>query len=485
MSVGTDLQKYTYAYLMNIALAQVSDTLDKREGSIIYDALAPACYVLADCIMQLYRVTQETYVETATGEYLDLRAAEYGITRHEATAAVKRGDFKDQQDLPMEIPEGSRFSTISTTVPVIYVSGRQLIDAEGRPIPGAYRMTCETVGTVGNEYTGNLTPISNIMNLKTATLSTTIVPASDTEDDETLRKRYIDAVNAKPFGGNVAQYREWMQAQDGVGAVQIYPVWNGGGTVKISVLDSSYNPITEEFQQELQQLIDPENYHGQGIGQAPIDHFVTIAIPTEVEINVNALLTLSTGIGIEQVQDSVEEAINNYLYQLRTQWANSDDQNRYALSVYVAQITAAILSVSGVVTVNNLTVNTFSGDLSLVETGELQQIPVLGEVTLQSSATRVDPLAVTCTKGSTVGTTHVEVTPTKEVDNTYVYQITQEEPILVDKNTLLESTQTWNGSDDIACSVGDYIVIYECFLESSGKYRALKGGFSLADVKEE
>ena len=38
---------YTFEYLMESMLSRVPDSLDKREGSIIYDALAPAAAELA------------------------------------------------------------------------------------------------------------------------------------------------------------------------------------------------------------------------------------------------------------------------------------------------------------------------------------------------------------------------------------------------------------------------------------------------------
>jgi len=45
-------------------------------------------------------------------------------------------------------------------------------------------------------------------------------------------------------------------------------------------------------------------------------------------------------------------------------------------------VTAALLSVPGVVNVTGLTLNGFAADLPLEESGQRQQVPVLGEVTL-------------------------------------------------------------------------------------------------------
>ena len=165
---GEYLEKYTYEYLLAQALAQVPDTLDKREGSIIYDAIAPACYELAEIYMQLRQIVQQTYVSTANGEYLDLRVQEQGLERYAATHAVKKAVFANDSGNPVSIPIGSRFSTIADAASMNYEVTAEYKDSEGNVVPGAYQLTCEVLGTAGNAYTGNLLPISYISGLATA-----------------------------------------------------------------------------------------------------------------------------------------------------------------------------------------------------------------------------------------------------------------------------------------------------------------------------
>ena len=43
-----------------------------------------------------------------------------------------------------------------------------------------------------------------------------------------------------PFGGNIAQYRQWAKEIPGIGGVQVYPVWAGGGTVKLSTVSYTH-----------------------------------------------------------------------------------------------------------------------------------------------------------------------------------------------------------------------------------------------------
>ena len=377
--IGDYLDKYTFKYLMESALDNVPDGLDKREGSIIYDALAPACYELAEHYMELKKILENTFISTASNEYLDLRAAEQGLKRYAASHAVKRGDFLTSSGNPAVIPIGSRFSVISDTLNLNYEVTEAYLDEFGAVVPGAYRMTCEEAGTQGNSYIGPLIPITFIPNLKTATLSDLLVPARDEETDDELRARYFLVVNDKPFGGNLAQYDELLKSIDGVGEVQIYPVWNGGGSVKLSVIDAEYNIITNDFITTLQNMIDPTP-QGTGLGLAPIGHTVTVTTPTEKIIDVTATVVLDSGYTLGQVTPLIEDAIENYLRGLREIWGVSDDLNNYSLAVYVARINAAVLGVAGVANITGTTINGLASDLTLIQNATTQELPVLGTV---------------------------------------------------------------------------------------------------------
>jgi len=365
---------------MEQALSQVPNTIDKRQGSIIYDALAPACYLLAYFYNTLRNIYRDTFAETATGEALDLRAAEQGITRRPATFAIKKGYFASANGRPMTIPLGARFSTISDINPITYVVTEAYAE-NGVIQPGYYQLKCEIAGTSGNEYSGTLINITHIPGLATATMLDLIIPARDEETDDELRARYFSTVNNKPFGGNLAQYDELLKGIDGVGEVQIYPVWNGGGTVKLSVIDAEYNIITNDFIATLQNMIDPTP-QGTGLGLAPIGHTVTVTTPTEKIIDITATVVLESGYTLGQVTPLIEEAIENYLLGLRKIWGIPDDLNNYALTVYIARINAAVLGVAGVANITGTTINGLASDLTLIQDATTQELPVLGTVTI-------------------------------------------------------------------------------------------------------
>ena len=56
--------------LMERMLENVSDELDKREGSVIYDAIAPAALELANMYVALDVVMDEVFADTASYYYL-------------------------------------------------------------------------------------------------------------------------------------------------------------------------------------------------------------------------------------------------------------------------------------------------------------------------------------------------------------------------------------------------------------------------------
>ena len=384
--IGDNLQQYTYDYLMRLALSFVPDDRDKREGSVIYDALAPVCQLLAAAALELKNYCTQTYALTATGKDLDNRVAEKGITRYPATYAVKKLTLKDAAGGPVSVPLGARFSTVSDTYPINYKVTSQYLE-DGMPIAGSYEVTCEEPGVRGNEYSGNVINITFIQGIASAYMSSTLMPARDEETDEELLQRYLEALNEMPFGGNMSDYRTKVRALEGVGDVQVYPTWNGGGTVKLSIVDPAYGPCSAEFIMSVESQVDPENsqqQRGTGLGIAPIGHNVTVVTPQEVVIDVSATVSLRSGYVLGQVETDIENALTEYLDVLKHTWADPNDNNGYTCDVFLSRISSTILNVPGVVNVTNVKLNGSAADVILTQTGIVQQLPKLGEVLLNA-----------------------------------------------------------------------------------------------------
>ncbi|MNP02846.1 Baseplate J-like protein [compost metagenome] len=288
------------------------------------------------------------------------KAAEFGINRNTATTAVRRGVFFAANNALMDVPIGTRFSIADLTYTV-----SQRISA------GTYRLTCESTGTIGNEQFGALLPIDYVANLVRAELTEVLVPGEDEETDEALRQRFLETVNEPAFGGNVEDYKNKINDIPGVGATKIYPAWSGGGTVKCTIIAADLGVPSTTLINDVQEYMDPLTFTGQGLGQAPIGHKVTIVGVTSTTINISTKLTLATDVTLEQVQQDIEDVINAYLLELRKDWAD-----QMQIVVRIAQVDAKILSVLGVEDVADTTINTSATNLTLGS----DQIPVFGAV---------------------------------------------------------------------------------------------------------
>ncbi len=381
--VGAHLDAYTFKQLIKDALAQVPDKVDKRQGSIIYDTLAVSDAQLAEGFAILKGYYLDVYALTARGDYLDLRVAEAGVARYMETAAVKLGVFMDSSGWPVDIPIGSVFSTARDTNPLNYTV-TDVHTEDGAVVPGSYRLTCDTPGTGGNDYVGPLLQVTYISGIATAEMSGLLVPARDRESDDDLLARYIEQINRPAYGGNIAHYRQWILEMAGVGAVQVYPVWNGGGTVKVSIIGADYSPASQTLIEEVQSALDPEQNAGVGLGIAPIGHVVTVATPEAVSVNIRVNITLQTGVALGQVETEIIKAIGAYLLECREQFGAAGNMNLYVVNVYRARISTAIMQVGGVVNVTDVLINGEDADLLLTQTARSQQLPVEGTVELNA-----------------------------------------------------------------------------------------------------
>ena len=94
----------TYEALLASALARVSSGIDKREGSMVMNGVAPSMAELAQLYIGLDFVFTATYLATAPREYLIKRAADRNMSPYPPSAAVFRAEFN------IEVPVGTRFS---------------------------------------------------------------------------------------------------------------------------------------------------------------------------------------------------------------------------------------------------------------------------------------------------------------------------------------------------------------------------------------
>ena len=230
-------------------------------------------------------------------------------------------------------------------------------------------LQCEEVGSESNSVLGRLIPIGYINGLTSAELTEILVPGEEIEDDETLRERYYEYVRNPAYGGNIADYKRKVKLLDGVGQVKVFPVWNGGGTVKLVLLDSDNDIPTQGLIDIVQEAVDPQPQQ-QGLGIAPIGHLVTVEGAEIANIHIETTIVCESGYLKDDIEVYIESVINKYLEEMAEEWEDKD------LVVRIAHIESRILGIQGVVDVQGTLINGIASNFALSDI----QIPKLASL---------------------------------------------------------------------------------------------------------
>ncbi len=324
----------TYENILKRVLETVSSNVDKRQGSVIYDAVAPACAELAQMYIALDNAVDSAFADTAPREYLILRARERGIEPYPATYSLCKGIFNT------DIPIGTTFSIDK----VNFTAEKKTGDYE-------YEMRCDTAGEEGNTHLGKLIAVDYIDGLETAMLTEVLVPGNDEEDTEAFRKRYFENIRAEAFNGNKADYIRWAKTVEGVGQAKVERAYNGGGNVRLIIADKNNEPASLLLLNSIKEMLDPRAMEGLGAGVAPIGHRVKVESAVRYPVNVSVKLTLKSGYVASGVKPSVQKKIEEYFKEINKSWEQGD------ISIYSAQILVRLIDISGIDNITSVKIN--------------------------------------------------------------------------------------------------------------------------------
>lgn len=355
-------ENMTYEVILRRMLDRVPQGLDRREGSLIYTALTAAAAEMQIMYIEFDTILNETFADTASRENLIRRAAERGMQPKKATRAVLKAVATPETAV---ISIGDRFRL-----------GLNNYAISGSMGGGAYQVTCETAGTSGNHQLGRLIPVLNIPGLTTIEMTELLIPGEDDEATEVLRKAYFDSFHEKSFSGNRKDYMDKTNGIPGVGATKITRAWNGGSTVKLTILDSNFNKASDLLVQTVQETIDPVQ-SGSGDGLAPIDHIVTVDTVEEVKIQIKSTLELDNNYSYEVLQEQIGNTVDTYLEELRASWEGLGD---HGCIIRISQLEARILEIQGIYDISNTRIN---GSIENLELNKCQ-IPIYGGIEIDS-----------------------------------------------------------------------------------------------------
>lgn len=342
----------TFDTIMERMLARISDDIDKRQGSVVYDMLAPAAIELEQAYMEMDNVLNLGFADTTYGEYLDRRAAEQGLTRKAAVAATTNVTVTAQDGTV--IPVGTQFAT-NDTEPVYFETV-----ADATVVGGSVSIAVQAVeaGATGNVAAGTITvPVGDLASVITVTNPEAATGGVDEETDAELLARYLEKVRNQITSGNKYQYESWAKSISGISDAKCYPLWNGPGTVKVVVID-------EEKRSPSQTVLDTVADYIES--QRPVGAQVTVAGVTEVSIDIAAQLTLQDGVNIDDVKVEITNNLTAYFESI----AFNDNVVRYS------KIANAIFDATGVVDYANLMVNNGTANIVL----GTDEVPVAGAV---------------------------------------------------------------------------------------------------------
>lgn len=309
----------TFENILSGMLSQVREQdadLDTRTGSLIYNALAPVALELETAYHEMDMILDETFLETASKEYLIKHGNQIGLDINEATYAHFKGAFN------VDVAIGSRFNLDKFNYTVI----SKLSDPTDEYPYYTFELVCETAGSEPNGYVGDLTPITFVSKLTHAELVSVLIYGEDEEDTEAFRYRLQIHVKKPPINGNVSQYDEWLSEYNGIGKYRTVPCWNGVNTVKLLILNSEDKAASEELIEQVQKYFDPPTSvinddindatypqgRGMGNGQAPIGAIVTVDTITEIPVVVNCVVRLNDGYNSAiTAQRAVEEYLTS------------------------------------------------------------------------------------------------------------------------------------------------------------------------------
>lgn len=345
-----------YDNIMEEMMSEFGAEVRTDEGSLAYNSCARQAIKLEEVYADMEDIYDNMLPDKMELEYLIRYAAERGISYQYATYPKFRGVFKQSIEL----------GEMLTCNDYDYEVTKDLGEFN-------YELTCTTSGIAANTNLGELEPADYIDDYEGGNITEVLENGVEDEDVEVFRARVMATFQNKAFGGNKADYRNYVNSLTGVGGCKPRRRENGSSMIYIYVISSDFGVPSDMSISKIQELVDPEQSHGEGDGMAPICHQVEIKPVAGVTINIETKITWDDGFSIETSKKEVEAAIEEYLFGQRKGWEKAENEN---MIIRVSQIEARILGVEGVLDVTDTKLNGQSANMTLL----FDQIPLRGEV---------------------------------------------------------------------------------------------------------
>ena len=281
---------------------------------------------IAELYQLLQTVTSQSWVETADGEWLDLKVKEVGITRKPAVKAQVYLTFSADNPPTQNIvipanticksvkdEDGHEYRFYTMEEAVLETDETEIVViAEAEEIGSDYNVGAETITRMVTPVAG----ISSVNNIDWA--DTSFDPPSiisylkqegtDSESDEQLRQRAIGTWETIGIGGTRTAYQTWALSVPGVVAASVlddFPF--GPGTVGVVIVGPTGTPSP----QLIQDVFDYIKI------RKPLTADVRVLGPIIASVNLTMTVTRFAAAAEEDVDDAVLTAIEEYAENLQ------------------------------------------------------------------------------------------------------------------------------------------------------------------------
>ena len=259
---------------------------------------------------EVYRLqANEDYIErqlfptTATGEYLERHAAERGLSRRPAATATGTVYFYAAEEVHPDIliPAGTEVCTYTDMRRFTTDSDVVLAENESRVLAA---ITAVEPGAAYNARGGTIsiivTPVPGVGRVYSGSV---IVNGADKESDEALRARVLDSYVNIVSGGNAAYYKSIALSDPLVYSASVVGCGRGSGTVDVYISGRGCC-VSSAVRNRVQQKMNEGR---------PLNVDVLVRDPSEVDISLYIVLTVTPGYVFSEVATQVETAVRGYI----------------------------------------------------------------------------------------------------------------------------------------------------------------------------
>lgn len=248
----------------------------------------------------------QKFVTTATGQALEEKGAEYGVTRK--SAQKSSGTVICTGQVGAEILAGTKLSSSSgneyqVTLGIILVSGNNDLEIESVDTGADKNITA------GATMTFSGTPIG--VNQSVTVDSDGIVGGTNLQDDDSFRTSILDKIQKPSRGGNKTDYDFWSKdALNTVTRTWVFSKDDAGSTAVNNEVDLFFtmdDTYSDGIPQSgdvtiVQDYIDQDNVR-------PVSADVIVQAPTAVAVNFTMSITPDT----PEIRTAIEDSLTNFI----------------------------------------------------------------------------------------------------------------------------------------------------------------------------